>query len=147
MHRDGSFVITKHAGTGGLVSVGTVTAQLLYEIGGPLYPNPDVTARFDTIQAAAGRAGPRAACYGIKGEPPPPTTKVCINYFGGYKNSMTFVLAGLDIEEKAQLAEDTLWKLVGGRERFAETRSTLRARRPSRSAAPTRKPSRTSRSR
>ena len=52
---------------------------------------------------------------------PPPTTKVCINYLGGYKNQMTFVLAGLDVEEKAKLAEETLWKLVGGRERFAET--------------------------
>jgi hypothetical protein len=125
MRPDGSFVITKHPGTGGLVSVGTVTAQLLYEIGGPLYPNPDVTARFDTIKVE--QEGPdRVLVHGIKGEPPPPTTKVCINYFGGYKNSMTFVLAGLDIEEKAKLAEETLWKLVGGRERFAETRATLR---------------------
>ena len=125
MRPDGSFVITKHPGTGGLVSVGTVTAQLLYEIGGPLYPNPDVTARFDTIQVQ--QDGPdRVLVHDIKGEPPPATTKVCINYFGGYKNSMTFILAGLDIEEKAKLADDTLWKLVGGRERFAETRSTLR---------------------
>jgi len=125
MHPDGSFVITKHSGTGGLVSVGTVTAQLLYEIGGPLYPNPDVTARFDTIRVE--QDGPdRVRVHGIKGEPPPPTTNVCINYFGGYKNSMTFVLAGLDIEEKARLAEETLWKLVGGRARFAETRATLR---------------------
>jgi hypothetical protein len=125
MRADGSFVVTKHPGTGGLVSVGTVTAQLLYEIAGPLYPNPDVTARFDTIRVE--QEGPdRVLVHGIKGEPPPPTTKVCINYFGGYKNSMTFVLTGLDIEEKAGLAEKTLWKLVGGRERFAETRATLR---------------------
>ncbi len=124
MRPDGSFVITKHAGTGGIVSIGTVTAQLLYEIGGPEYPNPDVTARFDTIQLADD--GPdRVLVHGVKGEPPPPTTKVCINYFGGYKNSMTFVLCGLDIEEKARLAEDVLWELVGGRERFAETRVTL----------------------
>jgi hypothetical protein len=125
MRSDGSFVITKHAGTGGLVSVGTVTAQLLYEIAGPDYPNPDVTARFDSIQLS--QEGPdRVLVSGIRGEPPPPTTKVCINHFGGFKNSMTFVLAGLDIEEKAHLAEETLWRLVGGRERFAETRVTLR---------------------
>ncbi len=125
MRRDGSFVVTKHPGTGGLVSVGTVTAQLLYEIGGALYPNPDVTARFDTIRIE--QEGPdRVLVHGIMGEPPPPTTKVCINYFGGYKNSMTFVLAGLDVEEKAKLAEETLWTLVGGRDRFAETRATLR---------------------
>jgi hypothetical protein len=64
--------------------------------------------------------------HGIRGEPPPPTTKLCINHFGGYKNSMTFVLAGLDIEAKARLAEETLWRLVGGREQFAETHVTLR---------------------
>ena len=82
--------------------------------------------------------------HGIKGEPPPPTTKVCINYFGGYKNSMTFVLAGLDIEEKARLAEETLWKLVGGREQFAETRVDAPARRSPRSRQTTRRPSRIS---
>ena len=125
MRPDGSFVITKHPGTGGLVSVGTVTAQLLYEIAGPDYPNPDVTARFDSIRLD--REGPdRVLVSGIRGEPPPPTTKVCINHFGGFKNSMTFVLAGLDIEEKARLAEETLWRLLGGREKFAETSVTLR---------------------
>jgi hypothetical protein len=125
MHADGSFVITKHPGTGGLVSVGTVTAQLLYEIAGASYLNPDVTARFDTIRLE--QEGPdRVRVYGVRGEPPPPTTKVCINHFGGYKNSMTFVLTGLDIEAKAKLAEETLWKLVGGREQFAESHVTLR---------------------
>jgi hypothetical protein len=62
---------------------------------------------------------------GVRGEPPPPTTKVCLNYFGGYKNSMTFVLTGLDLEEKARLAEETIWTLVGGREQFAETKTSL----------------------
>lgn len=120
MHRDGTFVITKHPNTGGLVSVGTVTAQLLYEIQGTRYLNPDVTTRFDSIRLE--QDGPdRVRVFGIKGEPAPPTTKVCINYLGGYKNSMTFVLAGLDIEEKAAIATDTLFKLLGGKERFAET--------------------------
>jgi hypothetical protein len=120
MHPDGTFVVTKHPGTGGVVSVGTVTAQLLYEIQGPRYLNPDATARFDSIRLAT--EGPdRVRVSGVKGEPPPPTTKVCINYLGGYRNSMTFVLAGLDVEAKARLAEETLWRLVGGRARFAET--------------------------
>jgi len=119
MDRDGTFVITKHPNTGGLVSVGTVTAQLLYEIQGPHYLNPDATARFDSIQLCQ-EAPDRVRVSGIKGEPPPPATKVCINYLGGHKNAMTFVLAGLDIEEKARLAEETLWKLVGGKRRFAE---------------------------
>lgn len=125
MHADGSFVITKHPGTGGLVSVGTVTAQLLYEIAGPEYANPDVTARFDTI-ALTQEGADRVRVSGVRGEPPPPTTKVCINHLGGYKNSMTFVLAGLDVAEKARLAEDTLWKQVGGRDQFAETHVSLR---------------------
>src|SRR6266702_6163063 len=117
---DGSAVVTKHPGTGGLVSVGTVTAQLLYEIGGPDYLDPDATARFETIELTPD--GPdRVLVHGVRGAPPPPTTKVCINYFGGYKNSMTFVLHGLDIEAKAQLAEATLWALVGGGKAAFET--------------------------
>jgi hypothetical protein len=122
---DGSSVITKHPGTGGAVNIGTVTAQLLYEIGSARYAGPDVTARFDTI-TLDDLGGDRVRIGGIKGEPAPPTTKVCINYFGGYKNSMTFVLCGLDIEAKARLAEETFWELVGGRERFADTQVSLR---------------------
>ena len=125
MHADGSCVITKHPGTDGIVSVGTVTAQLLYEIGATDYLNPDATARFDTIDLR--QDGPdRVRVSGVKGAPPPPTTKVCINHFGGYKNSMTFVLTGLDIEDKARLAEATLWDLVGGKEQFAEVHVSLR---------------------
>lgn len=119
MRPDGSFVVTKHEGTGGLVSVGTVTAQLLYEIGGERYLNPDVVARFDTIQLD--QEGPdRVLVSGVKGEPAPDTTKVCINYLGGFRNSVTFVLTGLDIEEKAKLAEDTLLAELGGRDQFDE---------------------------
>jgi Acyclic terpene utilisation family protein AtuA len=107
MYEDGSSVITKHDGTGGLVSVGTVTAQLLYEIDKPAYANPDVVARFDTIHLD--QEGPdRVRVSGVRGEPAPATTKVCLNYLGGYRNQMTFVLTGLDIEEKAALVERTL---------------------------------------
>ena len=121
---DGSFVVTKHPGTGGLVSVGTVTAQLLYEIAGPAYLNPDVTTHFDSIRLS--QEGPdRVRVSGIKGTPPPATTKVCINHLGGYRNSMTFVLTGLDIEEKARLAQETFLALVGGREQFAEVQVSL----------------------
>lgn len=130
LRADGSAVITKHPGTGGLVSVGTVTAQLLYEIGGPRYLSPDVTARFDTIEL--GWQGPdRVLVSGVRGEPPPESAKVAFNYLGGYRNSVTFVLTGLDIDEKAALAEEALWQAVGGRGQFAETDvQLLRADRP-----------------
>src|SRR2546426_992647 len=116
MHADGSFVVTKHPGTGGLVSVGTVTAQLLYEIQGPRYLNPDATARFDSIRLE--QAGPdRVRVSGVRGEPPPPTTKVCINYLGGYRNSMTFVLAGVHRRGEAQAPRAKLWGLLRPRGR------------------------------
>lgn len=99
---DGSAVITKHPGTGGLVSVDTVTAQLLYEITGARYANPDVTARMDSVELSSD--GPdRVRISGVRGEAPPPTYKVSMNSIGGFRNSMTFVLTGLDIEAKADL--------------------------------------------
>ncbi len=105
---DGSSVITKHEGTGGEVSIGTVTSQLLYEIGGPEYYGPDVTTRFDTIELEeVGKD--RVRMHGIQGEPPPSTLKVCINKAGGFRNSMTACLTGLDIEAKAKLIEDAFW--------------------------------------
>ncbi|MCV7346463.1 acyclic terpene utilization AtuA family protein [Mycolicibacterium rhodesiae] len=107
VHADGSSVITKHPGTGGQVSVGTVTAQLLYEIGGTRYANPDVTARFDTI-ALSGDGPDRVRISGVRGEPPPPTLKVSLNSIGGFRNAVTFVLTGLDIEAKAALVRSQL---------------------------------------
>jgi hypothetical protein len=117
--QDGSAIITKHPGTGGLVSVGTVTAQLLYEIGPPAYMNPDVVARFDTIRLD--QAGPdEVRISGVRGEPAPPTTKVCINYEGGFRNRMTFNLTGLDQKAKADWITQQLFVRLGGRERFDE---------------------------
>lgn len=113
VHADGSSVITKHPGTGGQVSVGTVTAQLLYEITGARYANPDVTARFDTIDLAPD--GPdRVRVSGVRGEPPPPTVKVSLNSIGGYRNSATFVLTGLDIDAKADLVRSQLSAALSG---------------------------------
>ncbi|WP_192727128.1 acyclic terpene utilization AtuA family protein [Mycobacterium sp. OAS707] len=104
---DGSSVITKHPGTGGAVTVGTVTAQLLYEIGGARYANPDVTLRVDTIELSDD--GPdRVRISGVKGEPPPPTLKVSLNSIGGFRNEMALVLTGLDIEAKAELVRRQL---------------------------------------
>jgi hypothetical protein len=101
-------VIGKHDGTGGQVSIGTVTSQLLYEIGGPAYLGPDVTARFDTIQLDQ-VAPDRVRIHGVKGEPPPPTLKVAMNELGGYRNDIAIALTGLDIDAKARVVEDAFW--------------------------------------
>ena len=106
---DGSFVVGKHDGTGGEVSVGTVTSQLLYEIGGPAYLGPDVTARFDTIELEQ-VAPDRVRVSGTRGEPPPATLKVAMNEVGGFRNDMAIALTGLDIEAKAQLVEEAFWE-------------------------------------
>lgn len=104
---DGSSVITKHPGTGGSVSTGTVTAQLLYEITGARYPNPDVTLRMDSVSLAAD--GPdRVRVHSVRGEAPPPTLKVSLNSIGGFRNATSFVLTGLDIEAKAELLQRQL---------------------------------------
>jgi hypothetical protein len=116
---DGSSVITKHDGTGGRVSVGTVTAQLLYEIADPAYLGPDCTTHFDTITLAQ-EGEHRVSISGVRGNPPPETLKVALNEAGGYRNTMTLVLTGLDIEAKAAYAEQLLFEVLGGRDRFAE---------------------------
>jgi hypothetical protein len=114
---DGSSTITKHPGTGGLVSVGTVTAQLLYEIAEPAYANPDVVAHFDTLTLT--QDGPdRVRLAGTRGSTPPAEAKVAVNYLGGFRNTMTMVLTGLDIEEKARRAEAMLFDVLGGRDQF-----------------------------
>ncbi|MEV6472181.1 acyclic terpene utilization AtuA family protein [Streptomyces sp. NPDC051657] len=105
IHADGSSVITKHEGTGGIVDIGTVTAQLLYETGGARYAGPDVTARLDTVTLTPD--GPdRVRVDGVRGEAPPPTLKAGLTRLGGWRNEVVFVLTGLDIEAKADLVKD-----------------------------------------
>jgi len=125
VHPDGSSVITKHPGTGGAVTVGTVTAQLLYEIGSPRYLSPDAVARFDTI--ALSSEGPdRVRIAGVRGEPPPRTLKVTANLDGGWRNSMTLALTGAQVAEKARFAAEAVWSgIPGGRDAFAETAEDL----------------------
>jgi hypothetical protein len=105
---DGSFVVTKHPGTGGRVSVPTVTEQLVYEMGDPhAYITPDVIADFTTIQLAAD--GPdRVRVSGIKGRSPTDKLKVSIAYRAGFKAVGTLVYAWPDALEKAQLADRVL---------------------------------------
>ena len=104
---DGSSVITKHDGTGGAVTVDTVTAQLVYEIQSTRYLNPDVTTQLDTIRLE--QQGPdRVAVTGVRGEAPPERLKVCVNELGGFRNQVEFVLTGLDVEEKAEWVREQL---------------------------------------
>ncbi|MEV6115034.1 acyclic terpene utilization AtuA family protein [Streptomyces sp. NPDC052109] len=139
IHADGSSVLTKHPGTGGLVDVGTVTAQLLYETGGGRYAGPDVTARLDTVRLS--QDGPdRVRIEGARGEAPPPTLKVGRNRLGGFRNEVVFVLTGLDIEAKADLVraqltdalaksppEEVRWELVRTDRADADTEETASA--------------------
>ncbi|MEU3659301.1 acyclic terpene utilization AtuA family protein [Streptomyces sp. NPDC032940] len=112
LHADGTSVITKHDGTGGFVDVGTVTAQLLYETGGARYAGPDVTARLDTVRLT--QDGPdRVRIDGVRGEAPPPTLKVGLNRLGGFRNEVTFVLTGLDVEAKADLVRAQMEPALG----------------------------------
>ena len=106
---DGSSVIGKHAGTGGAVTVGTVTAQLLYEIDAPGYLGPDVTTRFDTIRLTQSGED-RVLMDSVRGEPPPPTLKVATNEMGGYRSEINVGLTGLDIEAKAALVREAFWR-------------------------------------
>ncbi|MFC6015503.1 acyclic terpene utilization AtuA family protein [Plantactinospora solaniradicis] len=112
LRADGSALLTKHPGTGGAVSTETVTAQLLYEVGGPGYLGPDVVSRLDSVTLTPD--GPdRVRVSGVVGTPPPPTLKVGVTRLGGFRNSMTFVLCGLDIEAKAALVRAQLTDSIG----------------------------------
>ena len=119
IYDDGSFYVTKHPDTGGLVSTGTVTAQLLYEINSPAYVNPDVIAHFDTLKIEEVEKD-KVYVSGCRGSSPPDKHKVCINLAGGFRNGMEIILTGLDIEDKAKVFTDTLFNSVGGRKQFDE---------------------------
>ncbi|MGW6702682.1 acyclic terpene utilization AtuA family protein [Nocardia sp. NPDC055049] len=107
IRRDGSCVITKHDGTGGAVTVDTVEAQLMYEIQSARYAGPDVTTRLDSIVLSQ-EGKDRVLISGVTGEAPPPQLKVSLNTLGGFRNEMSFILTGLDIEAKAALAQRQL---------------------------------------
>ena len=102
--RDGSSVITKNPGTGGAVTKDTVTAQLLYEIAEPAYLNPDVITHLDAA-TLSDLGDDHVEIHGVRGSPPPPTTKVAITGIGGWENSVVFALTGTDLDAKATLVE------------------------------------------
>lgn len=105
---DGTSVITKHPGTGGAVTVGTVTSQLLYEVTGARYGGPDVVTRLDTAVLEQ-EGSDRVRISGVRGEPAPPTTKVAVTCLGGFRNAVTFLLTGLVPETKAAVLRAQLY--------------------------------------
>ncbi|KAE8377931.1 hypothetical protein BDV26DRAFT_304669, partial [Aspergillus bertholletiae] len=102
VYDDGSSVITIHTGSNGAVTVDTVKAQLVYEIQGPNYLNPDVVARLEDVRIDE-EATNRVRVTGVKGGPPPPTTKLAVCSFGGYQAEMSTFAVGLDIKDKVEL--------------------------------------------
>lgn len=106
---DGTFVVTKHAGTGGLVSVDTVAEQLVYEMGDPAhYLTPDCVADFTSIRLAPdGRD--RVRVSGITGGPATDTYKVSISYLEGYKAVGQLTVSGPDAEAKARICAEAIW--------------------------------------
>ncbi len=105
---DGTFTITKHAGTGGRVSVPTVTEQLVYEMGDPTsYITPDVVADFTSIQLEQVGEN-RVRVHGIKGRPPTDRLKVSIAYRAGFKAVGTLVYSWPEAVDKARAAERIL---------------------------------------
>ncbi len=107
---DGTFTITKHPGTGGMVTVDTVSEQLLYEMGDPHnYLTPDVVADFTSIRLE--QAGPdRVRVSGIQGKPRTPFLKVSGAHLKGYKATGQLVISGPRALEKARLCADIVWK-------------------------------------
>ncbi len=109
---DGSFVVTKHDGTGGLVNVETVTSQLVYEMGDPsCYITPDCIADFTSIQLKQD-ADNRVHVSGIKGGPATDTYKVSVSYQDGYKLVGQLTVAGPDAVAKAKLCADIVFDRV-----------------------------------
>ncbi|MCW2620743.1 MAG: hypothetical protein JWL64_345 [Frankiales bacterium] len=116
-HADGTFVVTKHPGTGGLVSVHTVSEQLLYEMGAPGYLSPDCTARFDSVRLV--QEGPdRVRVSGVRGEAPPELLKVAISYESGYRAVGRMLVSGPDTLRKAHKAAEIFWRAAGGKDLY-----------------------------
>ncbi|MBL7960244.1 DUF1446 domain-containing protein [bacterium] len=109
-HPDGTFFVTKHENTGGLVTVDTISEQLVYEMGDPdNYITPDVIADFTSIRLE--QAGPhRVKVFDVKGKPSTEFFKVSASYLKGYKASGQLTVSGPDAYDKAKLCGDMLWK-------------------------------------
>lgn len=118
---DGSFIVTKHPGTGGRVTLRTIKEQLVYEMGGPRgYVTPDVVADFATVKLEqVGKD--RVRVWGVKGYPAPAALKVSASYFDGWKAAGTLIISAPDALEKARAFAALFWKRLGIE--YVETRT------------------------
>ncbi len=109
-HEDGTFVVTKHQGTGGMVTVDTVAEQLLYEMSKPTeYLTPDCVADFTSIRLQQDGSD-RVSVSGIRGGPKTPFFKVSASYLAGFKASGQITISGPRAVAKAELAADIVWR-------------------------------------
>ncbi|KAF2004277.1 DUF1446-domain-containing protein [Amniculicola lignicola CBS 123094] len=103
----GEGIMYKEANTGGVITVNSVTSQLLYEIQGPQYYNCDVTAQIENIKFEQ-IGEDQVKVSGVKGLPPPPTTKVGLTGVAGWQAEYHVYLCGLHIEEKCKWTEEQI---------------------------------------
>ncbi len=116
---DGSFVVTKHPNTGGLVSVHTVAEQIIYEIGPPAYMTPDVVARFDSVHLE--QEGPdRVRVTSARGEPAPAKLKVSISYHAGWRAFGRVAVTGPEALAKANKVAEAFWDAAGGKSAYEQ---------------------------
>lgn len=112
---NGSTYITKQQDLAGQITTGTVTAQLLYELQGEMYLNTDVVADIRTVEILANNEpGREVLVRGVKGYPPPPTTKVMVAAPGGFQAETVYYINGLDVSEKAEMMQKQLANIFGG---------------------------------
>lgn len=121
---NGESVITKPAGTDGVVSVDTVKAQLVYEVGNPLYGNPDVFADLTSVEVSP-EGQDRVRITGATGVAPGPDAKVSLCYEGGFRNSVTIGLTGARLDEKLTWLSAQVDRAVGGVDQFTKFRRSV----------------------
>ena len=111
VHANGTFYMEKEPDTGGEMSVGTCASQMLYEIQGPQYFGSDVVALLEGLKMTQ-TGKDKVLVEGVKGNPPPLTTKVGITAKGGYQAEFHYLLCGLDLEQKAEWTERQIRKCM-----------------------------------
>ncbi len=112
--KDGSFVLTKHEGTGGLINIQSVSEQLLYEMGEPTnYITPDCVVDFTTVELEEDGEN-RVRISGVKGGPATDSYKVSINHFVGYKASGSLTISGPFAVAKAKKCAEIIWQRLEG---------------------------------